>query len=183
MTKEKKEDAKLLDHNYDGIQELDNPLPRWWVNLFIACTLFAIGYVLYFTLGPGLSIQEKFAKTQEESKIIAEESNAAFSLVAAMNDSGSVENGHTIYTSKCTACHGQAGEGGIGPNLTDNYWINGNGNAQDIYDVINNGVVEKGMMAWGPLLSPDDMADLVAYIDSIKGSTPKNAKAPQGQEY
>ena len=178
-----KPEGELLDHNYDGIQELNNPLPRWWVYLFYITIVFAVGYFTYFITGLGDSIDTKFQKNmstltenQDLKAIIPEEKTEDLS-----DYQGTISDGKTVFMSKCAACHGQTGNGIVGPNLTDNYWIHGNGSKEAIVEVVEKGVPLKGMMAWEALLSQKDILDVVEYIRSLKGSNPANAKPPQGQ--
>jgi cytochrome c oxidase cbb3-type subunit 3 len=171
-----KPEGQLLDHNYDGIQELDNPLPRWWVLLFYATILFAIGYTAFYFFGPGLSIQESFEREMAQDRKPGE----AFTIVP--EGKAWVTKGAPIFKEKCASCHGQNGEGLIGPNLTDAYWIHGKGTVQDIYKVVTKGVPEKGMIAWETQLKPEEMAAVSNYVHSLKGSNPANAKPPQGEK-
>ncbi len=184
MSTEKKPEGKLLDHNYDGIQELDNPLPKWWVQLFYATIVFAILYFSYYTFGFGPSLAEAhdqklqaMAAAKMAPKAEKEETAITFESTKEV-----LANGNKIYQSNCAACHKADGGGLIGPNLTDAYWIHGKGTNKDIYMVISNGVVSKGMIAWKDLLDPKEIEAVVVYIQSLKGSTPPNAKAAEGQK-
>ena len=177
MTHQKKPDGELLDHHYDGIQELDNPLPTWWVSLFYLTIAFAIVYIGYFHFGPGLSIQEAFAKDMSHGKPSA----PAQALAVIPEGPDFVQKGQVIFGSKCASCHGAEGGGLIGPNLTDNAWIHGKGSIRDLYEVIRKGVPEKGMLAWETMLSPQEIAAAANYVRSLKGSHPSNAKPPQGE--
>lgn len=171
-----KHEGNLLDHNYDEIQELDNPLPRWWVYLFYITIVFAGLYILYFHFGPGLSIQEQFAKDMEKGK----SNNAQHAIIPEGPEW--VQKGKTVFQSKCTSCHGPEGGGLIGPNLTDAFWIHGKGTLPDIVHVIEKGVPEKGMLAWETMLKPEDIAAVANYVHSLKGNQPANAKPPQGEK-
>ena len=183
----KKEDPKLLDHNYDGIQELDNPLPGWWVQTFIWTIIFAIGYYCYYELGNGPSLQSELKQdmAQIESQIIASKGQGFQNdeVLKLVTDSEKMKGAAKAFTEKCVSCHGDHAQGVIGPNLTDHYWIHGDGKPGSIATVINAGVLDKGMPAWGALLSRDDILSLAAYIVSLKDSKPAGAKAPQGTEY
>lgn len=169
---------KLLDHNYDGIQELDNPLPRWWVWLFYLTTIFGIFYFVYFTFGFGNSIEETFVSDMEKiEELKAEKSGQAI----VFTDSKEIRSkGQTIFESKCAPCHGKLGEGIVGPNLTDKYWIKGKGKNKDIYDIIEKGIPENGMIAWESLLSKDDIVALTMFIQAIQGTNPPKALPPKG---
>lgn len=185
-----KEKDILLDHDYDGIGELDNPLPPWWVALFWITIIFAVvywGYYHAFDKGPG---QEEMYATEmeaaeaavanylnEQGEVVDENS------VVTLTDASALARGKEIYESKCVACHLSDGGGNnIGPNLTDNYWIHG-GSIQDIFSTIKYGVVEKGMLAWETQLGPADMQKVASYVKSLVGTTPANPKAPQGELY
>jgi len=177
-----KKDPLLLDHDYDGIQELDNPLPRWWLWLFYISIVFAFGYVTFYWVGPGLSIQEKF-EIDMAKDAPKNDSENTFDLSTWKPSKLDSDAGKKAYLSKCAPCHGQLGEGLIGPNLTDQYWIHGDGKIEGIYAVIRDGVPEKGMISWKDLLSPKEIAEISHYITTLKGSTPSNAKAPEGSKY
>jgi len=177
MTKPKPE-GQLLDHNYDGIQELDNPLPRWWVQLFYITIIFALGYIYYFHFGPGQSIQETFAS--DMAKIEAKNASTNTPLTIPTGAQW-IQKGQPIYAEKCASCHAADGGGLIGPNLTDSSWINGKGTLEDIYKVIDKGVPEKGMLAWGTLMSNDDIAAAANYVLSLKGKPTASPKAPEGK--
>ena len=184
-----KEEEILFDHNYDGIRELDNSLPPWWVAMFVVTVVFAAIYLGYYHVsdaGPGsheeyeaeiLSAQEAIAAFQAKQADKVDEAN-----LVPMEKDGDLAAGKTIYTTNCVACHGTLGEGGVGPNLTDKFWIHG-GSIQNIYQTIKNGVPEKGMISWKAQLRPVDMHRVASYILKFQGTTPPNAKAPQGTEY
>lgn len=180
----------LLDHNYDGIRELDNHLPPWWVYLFYGTVAFAIIYMLNYhvlNISP-LSEQEytnsmqaaaiqvaEYKKTQANS---IDESNVAF----VKDDKAALEQGKVIYVENCLACHGQNMEGGTGPNLTDEYWLHG-GSVQEVFKTIKYGVPQKGMISWEKKLKPDEMQNVASYILTLQGTKPANAKEPQGDAY
>ena len=176
MTDNKEE--KLLDHNYDGIQEFDNPMPRWWVNMFYLTIIFAVGYFSYFTFGYGDSIEASFQKDMDKLKPKASKNASKLTFDTSP---AAVAEGKALYTAKCVTCHGEQGQGSIGPNLTDEYWIHGKGTLEDIFHVIKTGVPEKGMIAWGATVSDLDIAKLSAYIKSIKDTHPTNPKPAQGE--
>jgi len=212
---------KLLDHDYDGIQELDNSLPPWWLNLFYITILWGIAYFTYYHIleigdlqiaeynkemgyvtassAEGFSLLEEYrspySKTPanykepslgdgaEESIVTAEESMAVEVNYVLVTDAGRLQNGSTVYTTNCLACHGANGEGGIGPNLTDTYWINGDGGFNKIVKVIQVGVPVKGMIAWEPLLKESDLMEVASHIYNLRGTNPVNAKEPQGTNF
>lgn len=176
----------LLDHSYDGIQEYDNPLPRWWVLLFWVTIVAAPIYVLYFHFGPGPLALERYDaemiafydKQAEELLALGDISEAT--LAGLMDDASMMNGGKKIFQSKCSTCHGVFGEGGIGPNLTDGYWLHGP-QLMDIYRTVREGVTDKGMLAWERQLRPAELLAVSSYVGSLLGSQPPNPKAPQGK--
>lgn len=184
MTDPTPRDRRLLDHEYDGIQEYDNPLPRWWVALFWATIVFSVLYVLNIPVlgkGPG-RIAEYDAEMARASALAAAAAPAgpdeATLLALAGNDSV-VAAGRATFAAQCVACHGPDGGGVIGPNLTDPSWIHGGAPVQ-IHTTVTNGVLTKGMPAWGKVLAPDVVNAVVAYVLTLRGTTPANPKAPEG---
>lgn len=187
----KDEQDKLIDgHTYDGIQEYDNPMPRWWVNLFWITIFFAYGYCVYYMTGIGpshveeyememkLAEAEKAALAETTSTEQGSSSSISERLVLAALSADSISSGKEVYDSKCMFCHGDKGQGLIGPNLTDDHWIHG-GSMEEILHIINVGVVAKGMVAWENQLSEDERINLVAFIRSIQG-TNIEGKGPEG---
>ncbi|SMD31964.1 cytochrome c oxidase cbb3-type subunit 3 [Reichenbachiella faecimaris] len=176
-----------LDHNYDGIRELDNHLPPWWKYMFYASIVFAVVYMFMYHINGSLPLQVQeyeiaMAEAQANKPNVEEGSSIDESNIVFSDDPVVLASGKTVYDRNCVACHKAAGEGGIGPNLTDDYWLHGGG-IQDIYNTIKNGVPDKGMIAWGDVLSPSKMNDVSSYIHTLKGTNPDNAKAPQGDVY
>lgn len=179
-----------LDHNYDGIRELDNSLPPWWVYLFYITIFWGLGYLVYYHMGD-------WGKNQEQEYIAAiedaEVQKAAFlstqadlvdeKSVTILTDEASIAEGKEVYLANCIACHGANGEGNaVGPNLTDKYWIHG-GSIQNVFSTIKYGVVEKGMQSWQSQIRPQVIQKVASYIMSMQGSNPANAKEPQGVLY
>ena len=184
-----KEKDILLDHDYDGIRELDNNLPPWWVAMFYITIFFAVVYIGYYHIFDiGLSQAEEYEKEME----LAEEQVAKYlatqadlvdeTNVVALDDEVALSIGQTLYNTNCVACHGMAGEGGVGPNLTDDYWIHGGG-IQNVFKTIKYGVPEKGMIAWKAQMGAGDMQKVASYILTMRGTNPPNAKEPQGELY
>lgn len=184
-----KEKDILLDHNYDGIRELDNVLPPWWVAMFWICVFYGFGYLGYYHVwDKGMTQAEEYISEVE----YAEERAAAFlarqadqvdeNNVAIIEDESKLALGEATYLANCAACHGQKGEGGIGPNMTDKYWIHG-GHVNDIFKTIKYGVPAKGMIAWKSQLRPSDIQNVASYILTMQGTNPPNAKEPQGDLY
>ncbi len=173
-------------HAYDGIRELDNRLPPWWVNMFILTIIWAVGYMYYYHWGgDGPSSSEEYKMEVETAKkeiavALAGKANAVDeSNVVALTDATALGEGELIYKNVCAACHGQLGEGTVGPNFTDEYWIHGGG-IKNIFKTVKYGVPEKGMISWQSQLKPSDMQKVSSYILTLKGTNPPNPKAPQG---
>jgi len=185
-TQDKNQDELLLDHNYDGIQELDNPLPFWWLAIFYITMVFAAGYVFYYEFGDGPTLNQELAEEQKVIENIQYEGPSGpagldeAKLSGVIADSAQVELGKGIFAGKCAACHGPEGQGVIGPNLADAFWINGDGSPMAVAKVIQNGVGDKGMPAWGTQLKEEELYQVAAYVTSLKGTNPANPKAPQG---
>lgn len=182
-----KEATIELDHDYDGIRELDNHLPPWWKYMFYASIVFAVVYMFMYHISGSLPLQtQEYEIAMAEAQANMSEAEAGSSIdesnIVFSDDPAVLASGKTVYERNCVACHKTAGEGGIGPNLTDDYWLHG-GSIQDIYNTIKNGVPDKGMIAWGDVLSPSKMNDVASYIETLKGTNPPNAKAPQGELY
>jgi cytochrome c oxidase cbb3-type subunit 3 len=178
----KHDDTVVSEH--DGIQELDNQLPRWWVLLFQFSIVFAVIYLLWFhVLGFGLGQEERFQVAQEEAEQLQATrtermmANMDFSVPSTLPDV--LAEGETIFLNNCASCHTATGAGLIGPNLTDAYWIHG-AEFDDSMHVIAKGVLEKGMQAWENLLSLRQRHAVASYIYSIRGTDPAGAKPPQG---
>jgi len=173
-------------HAYDGIRELDNRLPPWWVNMFILTIIWGAGYMWYYHWGgSGPSSAEEYKIQVETAKkeiavALAGKANAIDeSNVTALTDASALGEGELIFKNVCAACHGQKGEGTVGPNFTDEYWIHGGG-IKNVFKIIKYGVPEKGMISWQTQLKPADMQKVASYILTLKGTNPPNPKAPQG---
>ena len=177
------DEEKLLDHEYDGIHELDNPLPRWWINLFYVTIVFAIAYFVYYQFGYGDSLAETHRKDVQRLEDVKLAAKASAGTRNFKPSKARLEMGQKHFIEKCAACHKADGGGLVGPNLTDRYWVHGAGADQDLYDVIAQGVPEKGMLAWEGMLSPQDIETLVIFVQSLKGTNPPNAKAAEGTRY
>lgn len=177
---------QLRPSSYDGIQEYDNDLPRWWIWLFYLTGVYALVYVVAY-VGYGVTIPPVpyepsgvvVAKGPEVASAGADEGAV---IKAMLKDSAVIEKGKVTYAARCAPCHGATGGGVIGPNLTDDAWIHG-GTLVQIKTVIENGVVEKGMLAWKSMLSQDDIRSLVVYLRSLHGTNPVGGKAAEGNVY
>lgn len=176
----------LTDHSYDGIQEYDNPLPGWWVWLFIGTAVFSVFYWLYFQTGvEGRKVQDQYDRQAaaifelrfEEIGMLQPDRET---IMKYSKDDEYLRVGRVTFKTNCVSCHGQEGQGGIGPNLTDDSWKNVK-NVEDIATVIQNGAANGAMPAWRNRLSHQNQVVLTAaYIASIRGSNPPGGKAPEG---
>lgn len=180
-----KEADVLLDHDYDGIRELDNALPPWWKYGFYVTIVVAFIYMfLYHVSGDGKNPTQEYAMEMEKARIQKELFEAGNKDKidennVPMADAAGIAKGKDIYENKCWACHGKLGEGGAGPNLTDDYWIH-KGSLNDIYHSIKVGYPDKGMQSWAKEFSPKEMSQLASFIKTMRGTNPPNGKAPQG---
>ena len=180
----------ILDHNYDGIRELDNHLPPWWKGIFYVSIVFAIIYLGVYHVFDSMPLpaeEYEMAMSEAEEAALARQASMPASVidennVELMTDAASLAKGQQIFKNNCESCHRADGGGGIGPNLTDEYWLHGGG-IHHVFATIKNGVPEKGMISWEPLLSPLQMQNVASYVISMGGSNPPDAKAPQGEIY
>ncbi len=176
---------RVLDHEYDGIKEYDNPLPGWWVWVFVVSIVFSVGYFAYYQIGPGPTIIAKYEEEMHEAAERQATQTAAqgevtdATLVALKSDRAAMEHAREIFTTRCAPCHGHDGQGVIGPNLTDEYWLHG-GRPTEILHTITEGVLDKGMLAWKSQLNPGELRAMAAYVLTLQGSHPPNPKPPQG---
>lgn len=178
-------DKLLSGHEYDGIKELDNKLPRWWLWLFYITIIIA---VVYFTRMHILQTADKqyeaYQKEVEaamiEYKDLRPANTVDASSVTLLTDDNSLSEGKKIFNDRCKVCHLEQAQGLVGPNLTDEYWIHGCALA-DIITTINTGVIDKGMTPWKDILTPQQIQQVASYIVSLKGSNPPNPKPPQGE--
>jgi len=183
-------DTVIEDHNYDGIQELDNPPPPWFMFLFYGTIVFAIVYMMgYVWTGSWPTQEEEYnaqieqAEAAKEAMLAEQESSIDENTVVASTDEADITSGKGIYVSKCQVCHLEGGKGMTGPNLTDKYWVNGGSDA-DIFKVIKYGVLDKGMIAWQDQLTPKMMQDVLSYIRTLEYIGPEDGgKEPQGELY
>ena len=179
----------MIDHPHDGIYELDNRLPPWWVSMFYMTIIFSVGYLAYYHyLYPEKNQLAEYKESVKKADILKAEvaerqaNKVNENSVVALTDAASLDLGKGIFIGKCAACHGQKGEGGVGPNMTDDYWIHG-GSIKKIFTTIKHGVPDKGMIAWEAQMSPSEMQSVSSYILTLKGTNPPNPKAPQGVIY
>jgi cytochrome c oxidase cbb3-type subunit III len=176
-----------LGHNYDGIRELDNSLPKWWLYGFYLTIFVGVVYLYrfhYAHTAPSskeeFEIAIKHAEEEKEKYLAKAANNVDENTVTLLTDIAAIEKGKTNFTTMCAACHGTEGQGGVGPNLTDNYWLNG-GSINDIFKTIKYGKPEKGMRSWKDDFSPIQIAQIASYIKNMQGTKPANAKEKQGE--
>lgn len=175
-------------HEYDGIIELDNRLPRWWLYSLFGAIGFAAVYWIYFhSAGGGELASREYARIRarqiaEEAERIKEAGEVTPEmLVTLTKDTGTIEQGREIFESNCVTCHGSGGKGMIGPNLTDDHWLHG-GEPLQIYGTVRNGFLEKQMPAWGKQLGEGKVRAVTAYVMTIQGTNVAGGKAPQGEK-
>ena len=178
----------ILDHNYDGIKELDNKLPPWWVYLFYATIIFGVVYLARFhVFGDYTQDEEYQSEVAAAEAAIEEYKKTAKDLVdvnsvVMLTDAADLSAGEAIFTANCVVCHMADGGGGIGPNLTDEYWIQGGGIKEVFNTISEGGRPGKGMVAWKQVLKPSEMAQVASYLlATFPGTTPANPKAPEGE--
>ena len=176
------EQERLLEHEYDGIREYDNPTPKWWTWIFWGSVIFSLAY----WVNPGGVIRGSRVAEYDQAMAAAATrwpkpagGPDAAAILAARNDPSALALGRTTFASTCASCHRADAGGLIGPNLTDDYWLHG-GTPVEIAKVITDGVLEKGMPPWGKLLKPDQITAVTAYIVSLHDTDPPNPRAPQG---
>jgi len=176
----------LLDHNYDGIQELNHPLPKWWNFILYFSILFSVGYFIYYQFMSGPTLKDEFNLSY--TKVFAAQAeykkmNSAFNLEhyngIVANDG--VNTGKVVYENNCLSCHNENARGDVGPNLTDKHWLIAKSTPETIYDVVFNGSEANGMPAWAELLSKDEIYQAVAYVSSLKNTFQKGGKEAQGE--
>lgn len=186
------EEASItLDHDYDGIRELDNRLPPWWTALFYVTIAFSVVYMLHYHVlktgdSPVESYEKSVIKAHEErlARLASSTDDISAKTVTVLTDASSLKAGAEIFQQNCQTCHGVYGEGilGAGPNMTDPYWIHG-GAISDLYTTIRYGVPAKGMIAWKDQLPPKQIQQVASFILSLQGTNPANAIPAQGELY
>jgi cytochrome c oxidase cbb3-type subunit 3 len=179
----------MMEHTYDGIEELDNPTPPWFMYLFYLTIIFGAFYGAYYHLYATENLQAGEYKTEVA---VAEKAREAYMKqfansinednVTLTTDAKDLTSGSTIYSTNCVACHGDKGQGGVGPNLTDKFWIHGGG-IKDLFKTITHGIPEKGMIAWEKSLNPIQIQQVSSYVLTLQGTNPPGAKEPQGEEF
>lgn len=183
------EESIMLDHDYDGIKELDNNLPPWWKYGFYLTIVVAVVYMINYHVIKTSPLQaEEYTNSLKQAEAeIAEymktsANNVDESTVKLLENPDDINTGKELFIANCAACHGKSGEGSVGPNLTDDYWLH-NGSIQDIFKSIKYGWPDKGMKSWKEDLSPMQIAQLTSFIKKFKGTNPANPKEKQGDLY
>lgn len=185
-----KEEAVMLDHDYDGIKELDNHLPPWWKWLFYATIIISVIYMIVYHVVDYLPLMEEeyaLEMKEAEAKRASLEASGAVETIDVNNpvisdDPAVIASGQSIFNTNCASCHALDGGGGIGPNLTDNYWLHG-GSFKDIFAVVNDGVDGTSMIAWKNVFSPVQVRDVASYVATLVGTTPASPKDQEGELY
>jgi cytochrome c oxidase cbb3-type subunit 3 len=182
------EKALVLEHSYDGIQELDNPTPAWFMSLFYGTIGIGIVYMVYYHVLRDDSVmlteytQEVAVAEKARQAYLAKFANSVNeSNVKVLTDVASLKAGETLFAQNCAACHGPQAQGTVGPNLTDDYWLHG-GTAKSVFHTITEGVPEKGMISWKKTLNPLQIQQLTSFIFKLHGTNPPNPKEPQGEK-
>ncbi|MCE7993375.1 MAG: c-type cytochrome [Roseivirga sp.] len=179
------EEALILDHDYDGIKELDNHLPPWWKGLFYLTIVYGVIYIMVFHVFKTAPLQaeqyklEMAAAEDLKNNIPQPEVDFDENTVTFTDDTAELLAGKGIFESQCAICHKADGGGVAGPNLTDQYWKNGGG-MQNIYKVVKNGVSNTAMISWETILNPVKMRQVSSYVLTLEGTNPPGAKAPEG---
>jgi cytochrome c oxidase cbb3-type subunit 3 len=178
----------LLDHDYDGIKELDNALPPWWKWGFYITLVIGVFYLLRFHVWktgptPEQEYNSEMVAAAKQMEAYRKKSNDLVDeTTVTMADATGIAAGKQLFQQNCIACHGSAGEGGVGPNLTDNYWLHG-GRINDVFKTIKYGYPDKGMQSWEKMFSPSQIRNLASFVKTLHGTNPPNPKAPQGDLY
>ena len=180
----------MLDHDYDGIKELDNVLPPWWVNLFIATTIFAVIYLFRFHVMNDYTQEQEFEQEVElanleiaKHKLTSPKEEVTLADVTMLTDAASLAKGKEIFTNACAACHKPDGGGIVGPNLTDEFWINGGG-IKNVFKVIAEGSPNNAsMVAWAKTLGTTEVQKVASYVLTLQGTKPAGAKPAEGEKW
>ena len=183
-----KEAEILLDHDFDGIRELDSRIPPWYSFLFYGTIVWGIIYMMVFhVFGNGQVSSNEYNQEMQQAAferqlLIKSGTFINEATVTQLTDPAALSEGKEIFQKDCVTCHGQNAQGVVGPNLTDDYWINGGG-IKNIFRTITNGVPAKGMISWQTQLDPKKIQTVASYVMSLHGTNPPNAKPPQGEKW
>ncbi len=179
----------VLDHDYDGIRELDNNLPPWWKYMFYASIVFAFAYMIRYHIFDGVDQKLEYEMEVAQAQIEIEEFKKNnkdlidFNTVVQLTEKSDLDAGKAVFTTNCIACHKADGGGGIGPNLTDDFWVLGGGIKNIFHTISEGGRAGKGMIAWKSDLKPSEIAQVASYIMTLHGTTPAEPKDPEGDLY
>ena len=184
---EENEKHLLLDHSYDGIQELNHPLPSWWQFTFYGAIVFSTIYFVYYQFMGGPSLRDEFNKDYAiivSSQAEFKKKQGIFNpdLYVKHSTPAEIKKGEEVFNNNCVACHLEKGRGDIGPNLSDEYWLWAKGTPETIYPVVFNGVPENGMPVWSEAISIEEIYQVVAYVQTLHNSHQPEGKAPQGNK-
>lgn len=177
-------DQPIMGHEYDGIKEFDNPLPMWWLWTFFGTIIFSFIYYIHYEFKVGPTLEQELANDMsviEKQKAEAGANSGPTDWKNILGDPSKAQLGGVLFSAKCASCHGDKGQGLVGPNLTDKAWLHG-AEPNEIYKVVAKGVLDKGMPPWEGLLKNNEIEDVVSFIISIKGTHPAGGKPPQGKE-
>jgi cytochrome c oxidase cbb3-type subunit 3 len=180
--------AVVFDYDYDGIQELDNRIPPWFTTLFLATIIFAVVYLLNYHVfhASKLSADEykqELAQAELHRRILlASEGSIDEASLVALTSPEVLKAGGEIFHKYCVSCHGNFGQGLVGPNLTDDFWIHGGG-IKNVYNTIKQGVPAKGMISWQLVFTPKQIQEVASYVLTLRGTNPPGAKKPEGERY
>ena len=173
---------KLLNHEYDGIQELDNHLPMWWLWTFFGAIIFSFIYWIHYSLvKDGPSLDEELARDMARIEQLRKKTDGSDIGAKEISDEERLALGKSLFNANCASCHKQDGGGSVGPNLTDNDWVHGP-TKEAIKKVVEEGVLDKGMPPWKGILRPNEVVAVVQFVESLKGKNVANGKAPQGEK-
>jgi cytochrome c oxidase cbb3-type subunit III len=184
----KYEQTMMMEHAYDGILEIDNPIPAWFMTLFYGSILVSVIYLFaYHVVGDGQTMTTEYKEQMVEGEAIKQAYMKQFASsinennVTLLKDDTSIKEGKKMFTQNCVACHAADGGGGVGPNLTDEFWLHG-GNVKSVFHTISEGVAEKGMISWKKSINPLQIQQITSYIFTLKGTKPAKPKEPQGEK-
>ncbi|MBI3131441.1 MAG: c-type cytochrome [Acidobacteria bacterium] len=176
---------QILDHEYDGIQEMDYPIPGWFNAIFYGSIVFGIAYALFYHAWGGPNLTQEFEADRKEHLALVKRANpprvwTPKEVADAEKSPAVLATGKSLFNSKCASCHMADGGGQVGPNLTDAFWINGDGTTPFLVKTIQEGVADKGMPAWEDKFKAEEILALAVQVRAFKGTTPANPKAPEG---